>query len=114
MKTKNAFSLRELNALIRTITDSLTGKQLTAPDQWRRVDCGNIEVYVGDRKYVIALVDKLTDTKEEIVTNQINTEDTVIKYLKSEGFLNDNFPDDGEAYVGMQQFALDKLLGDNE
>jgi hypothetical protein len=34
---------------------------------------------------------------------QTNTEDTVIKYLQSEGFLGRDY-----AYIGMQRFRLNK------
>ena len=101
MKNKDTLTPQELDAIIRTIPDELTGEPFAAPKVWKRVDCGETEVYVGDRLYVVALVDKLTDSEQEVVDNQINTEDTVIKYLTGEGFLDDEY-----AYIGMQQFAI--------
>jgi hypothetical protein len=68
---------------------------------WKRVNCGQIEAYVGDGIFVVALVEKLPESVDELATNQINTEETIIKYLKSEGFLGEEY-----AYVGMQRFAI--------
>ncbi len=90
-----------MDEIVKNIPDELTGEPFTPPKEWKRVDCGDIEVYVGDRMYVVALVDKLPESEKEVVDNQINTEDTVLKYLTDEGFLDDEY-----AYIGMQQFAL--------
>lgn len=101
MKKHNTLTPDELNAVIRNITDEKTGKPLQAPTSWQRIDCGNIEVYVGDRSYVVALVDELLKTEQEIANKQINTESIVTKYLQSEGFIDAEY-----AYVGMQQFSI--------
>ena len=109
MKNTNTLTNEELDTIIRTIPDELSDEPFPAPKKWIRVDCGEIEVYVGDRMYVIALVEKLTDSETEIVDTQISTEDTVIKYLQNEGFLDDEY-----AYVGMQRFGMDSLGGTSQ
>lgn len=84
----------ELNATIRSMG-------FPAPKAWMRVDCGQIETYVGDGLYVISLVEKSPETKAEMTENQFKTETTVIKYLQSEGFIEKEY-----IYVGMQRFSL--------
>jgi hypothetical protein len=106
MQTMNTLQPFELNATIRQMG-------FPAPKSWHRVDCGQIEAYVGDKLYVIALVEKCPDNIAELKENQSKTEHTVIKYLQSEGFVGKEY-----VYVGMQRFNLKKppegLLGEDE
>ncbi len=92
----NSLQQHELNATIRTMG-------FPAPKAWKRVDCGSIEAYVGDKLYVIALVETCPDNIEQLKENQTKTELTVIKYMQSEGFVGKEY-----VYVGMQRFNLKK------
>lgn len=94
MQIMNSLQPSELNATIRSMG-------FPAPKAWKRVDCGQIETYVGDGLYVISLVEKCPDNKEEMKENQFKTETTVIKYLQGEGFIEKEY-----VYVGMQRFSL--------
>lgn len=89
----------ELNAIIRNLPEERGPYPRSR--QWKRVDVGQTEVYVGDSLYVVALCEKLPESEDDLAKNQANTEDTVIKYLQSEGFLGKEY-----AYVGMQRFCM--------
>jgi hypothetical protein len=98
MGHKNTFTPRELNEIIRchsSISD------LPSPKKWQRVDCGETEVYVGDKLFIVALVEKILGNDTEIEAFQLKTQETVIRYLQSEGFIDEEY-----AYVGMQRFEL--------
>ena len=99
MQNANTLTTPELDAILRTLPDD--AGPYPKPKKWRRVDVGHTEVYVGDRLYIVALVEKLPETIDELATTQVNTEDVVIKYLRSEGFIDEEY-----AYVGMQRFSL--------
>ena len=99
MQNANTLTPPELDAIVRNLPEEVGPNP--RPKKWKRVDCGNVEVYVGDDLYVVALVEKISESVDEVATNQINTEDTVIKYLQSEGFIGKEY-----AYVGMQRFKL--------
>src|SRR5512137_2929011 len=92
----NTLQSSELNATIRTMG-------FPAPKAWKRVDCGQIETYVGDGLYVVALVEKYPENIEQMKETQFKTEATVIKYLQGEGFIEKEY-----VYVGMQRFSLKK------
>ncbi len=81
--------------------ESDTRMPFPAPKKWERVDVGETECYVGDRLYVLALVENPPETIEELKANQSNTENMVIKYMQSEGFIEKEY-----VYVGMQRFNL--------
>lgn len=100
MQNANTLTPRELDAVIRSLPLDDLGL-IPRPKVWKRVDCGNTEVYVGDRLYIVALVEKLPESIDELTTTQLNTEDTVVKYLRGEGFIDEEY-----AYVGMQRFSL--------
>lgn len=97
----NTLTTEELDEIIQSFPHEITGIPFETPEKWRRVDCGNIEVYVGDRKYVIALIETMPPTEQEVVDNQINAEDTITKYLENEDFLDDVY-----SYIGMQKFPI--------
>jgi len=99
VQTADTLTPPELDTIVRNLPEE--DGPYPKPKKWKRVDCGSIEVYVGDELYVVALVEKLPESIDELASNQINTEDTVIKYLRSEGFLGEEY-----AYVGMQRFSL--------
>jgi hypothetical protein len=102
MQTKDTLTPPELDAIVRNLpTEVLLGAIPTK--KWKRVDVGMTEVYVGDELYIVALVEKMSESIDEITSNQVNTEETVIKYLQSEGFIGKDY-----AYVGMQRFNLQK------
>lgn len=101
MQTIDTFTPQELNAIIRTMPPDVVFGPFPAPKKWRRVDVCQTEVYVGDRDYVVALVDKLPETVDDLAKNQVNTEETIVKYLQEEGFIGIEY-----AYVGMQKFDL--------
>ena len=96
--TTDTLTPLQLDSIVRNLPNEPVG---TLPKTWKRVNCGQIEAYVGDGIFVVALVEKLPESVDELATNQINTEETIIKYLKSEGFLGEEY-----AYVGMQRFAI--------
>lgn len=102
MQTADTLTPPELDAIIRNLPSEALGP-MPKPKKWKRVDCGTIEVYVGDGLYVVALCEKLPESVDSLVENQVNTEDTVIKYLRNEGFIEEEY-----AYVGMQRFSLRK------
>jgi hypothetical protein len=77
------------------------GRPFPVPKEWKRVDVGKIECYVGDRLCVVALVEKQSETIGELKENQVNTEVTIIRYLKGEGWIDKEY-----IYVGMQKFNL--------
>ena len=102
VQNENTLTPEELDAIIRTVPlDEMVLNPMPKPKKWVRVDCGQTEVYVGDRLYIIALVEKIHDTEDEIVSTQLNVEETVVKYLRSEGFIDNDY-----AYVGMQRFKI--------
>jgi hypothetical protein len=102
MTTENTLTPEELDAIIRTIPmDERLPEPLPKPKKWVRIDCGQTEVYVGDKLYIIALVEKIHDSEDEIVATQLSVEETVVKYLRSEGFIDNDY-----AYVGMQRFKV--------
>lgn len=102
MQTIDTLTPPELNAIVRNLPEE--HGPYPRPRKWKRVDVGQTEVYVGDGLYVVALCEKIPESADELATNQVNTEDTVIKYLQSEGFLEKDY-----AYVGMQRFSLKHL-----
>ncbi len=73
--------------------------------EWKRVDVGTIEVYVGSPAsgvhYVIGLVEKLPESMEEMEKNGESAETVIIRYLQNEGFIGEEF-----VYVGLQRFDL--------
>ena|ERR1035437_280033 len=99
MQTDDTLTPPKLDAIIRNLPKE-TGPY-PKPKKWKRVDVGQTEVYVGDDLYVVALCEKLPESVDELARNQTNTEDIVIKYLQSEGFLGKEY-----AYVGMQRFKM--------
>lgn len=101
MQTVNTFTPPELDAILRTLPPDDVFGHLPSPKKWLRVDVCQTEVYVGDKDYVIALVEKLPKTVDDLTKNQVNTEETIVKYLQNEGFLGVEY-----AYVGMQRFDL--------
>jgi hypothetical protein len=101
MQTIDTLTPQELDAIIRNLPSEALLGPIPRPKKWKRVDVGQIEVYVGDRLYVVALCEKLPQSIDEMASNQVNTEDTVIKYLRSEGWIDEEY-----AYVGMQRFSL--------
>ena len=99
MQTADTLTPPELDAIVRNLPED-DGPYIK-PKKWKRVDVGQTEVYVGDDLYIVALCEKLPESVDELAKNQVNTEDTVIKYLQSEGFIGQEY-----AYVGMQRFKL--------
>jgi len=93
---------QELDSIIRNLPEEAI-IPISKPKKWKRVPVGQIEVYIGDNIYVVALVDKLSKSVDELTAAQVNTENTVIKYLQSEGFISKEY-----AYIGMQRFALNE------
>lgn len=100
MQTADTLSAPELDAIVRNLPQEAIGP-VSKPKKWLRVNVGQTEVYVGDELYVVALVEKLPESVDDLTNTQVNTQDTVVKYLQSEGFLDKEY-----AYVGMQRFSL--------
>lgn len=97
---------RVLNAFVRTMPTA-DGRTLPAPKQWVLVTMGEIPVYVGDREYVFAFVDKQPKSMDDMNERQAATEEVVIRYLQQEGFIDEEY-----VYVGMQQFNLGQIPPD--
>lgn len=106
MQTVDAMTSRVLNAFIRTMP-SADGQVLPVPKVWQLVNMGAVPVYVGDREYVVAFVDKQPASMADMESNQAATEEVVIRYLQQEGFIDEEY-----VYVGMQQFDLGKIPPD--
>lgn len=96
----NTLSTFELNAIMRTMPLDDNHK-LPPAKNWKKIDIGKTETYVGDNLYVVALVEKLPRDMKEVETNGMSTEKVVIKYLRGEGFIGDEY-----FYVGMQRFDV--------
>ncbi len=104
MNTPDTFTLAELNTIIRSMSvDEVTRQSFPAPNKWTRVDVGEIECYVGDGLYVVAMIERQPETMPEMEKNQINTEAAIIKYMQGEGWIGKEY-----VYVGMQRFNLKK------
>lgn len=102
MQNADTLTPRELDAIIRSIPPDEDGPFI-APKKWARVDVGNLETYIGDKLYVVTLVEKLPETIDELEANNESAEKIVIRYLQNEGFIDEEY-----AYVGMQQLDLRK------
>jgi hypothetical protein len=102
MKESN-ISMPELNALVHGFP--CEDGPLPPAKNWVRVDVGDLETYVGDRLYVVTLVETLPDSVEEIKQFGASAEATVIKYLQGEGFIDNEF-----LYIGLQRFDLQNPL----
>lgn len=98
VQNENTYTPQELNDILLTLPFI---EQLPTPKKWVRVDCGQTEVYVGDRLYIVALVDETTADIEKITETQIKVEQTVVKYLQNEGFIDNDC-----AYIGIQKFKI--------
>ena len=104
VKAPDTLSVRELDAIIRSMSlDDDTRQSFPPPKKWKRVDVGETECYVGDELCVVSLIEKQPETMAELTENQCNTEDTIIKYLQSEGWIGKEY-----IYVGLQRFNLNK------
>ena len=103
VQNENTLTNKELNEVVKLIPldDLIPEKPLPKPKKWIRVDCGQTEVYVGDRLYIIALVEKIPESIDEVTGTHVKLEDVVIKYLKAEGFIDNDY-----AYIGMQRFKM--------
>ena len=101
MQNADTLTPSELDAIIRNNLPNEAVGRMPKHKEWKRVDCGSIEVYLGDGVYIVVLVEKLPESVDGLVSNQVNTEDTVIKYLRSEGFIKEEY-----VYVGMQRFTI--------
>lgn len=106
MQTVDVMTRRVLDAFIRTMPTA-DGRALPVPKAWTLVKMGQVPVYVGDREYVVAFVDKQPTSMADMESNQAATEETVIRYLQQEGFIDEEY-----VYVGMQQFDLGKIPPD--
>lgn len=106
MQAVDAMTSRVLNAFIRTMPTA-DGRMLSVPKAWTLVKMGVVPVYVGDREYVVAFVDKQPTSMADMENYQAATEETVIRYLQQEGFIDEEY-----VYVGMQQFDLGKIPPD--
>ncbi len=97
-------TLPELNGLVEHFPTEDKIKMPPA-QEWKRVDVGDIEVYVGypaeGFHYVVGLVEKIPHSIEEIDKNGESAENVIIKYLQSEGFIGEEF-----IYIGLQRFDL--------
>ena len=80
----------------------LADEQKHHAKKWQRVDVGDLEVYVGDRKYVISFVETLPKTSREMEANTLSAEETVMKYLIGEDFVDS----EDFLYVGLQRIDL--------
>lgn len=89
----------ELNSYVIALRND-AGGYFPAAKSWQRIDVGDIETYVGDRLYVIAIA-KETPSETDIDEVAVAIQTQVIKYLQSEGFIDAEF-----LYIGLQEFRL--------
>lgn len=101
---KPNISPEELNWYIMS-APNLLGKPLPPAKQWSRIDVGQIETYVGDGVYVIAVVNKRPADAEEMKENGVKAQKLVVSYLMSEGFIDKDF-----LFIGLQTFDLGSEL----
>lgn len=97
MANKDNISSYELNLLISNLPP-IEGI-IPYAKQWLRVNVGDIEVYVGDQLFIVALITTEAKTKDELQEKGLATEKTILNYLRSEGFIDKNY-----AYIGLQRF----------
>ncbi len=107
MKKKN-FSSFELNKYLREAAN-FHGTDVYQFKHWIRVDVGKIEVYVGDNICVIAFINNNPKSMHEMVAYNEQVEKTVVKYLRSEGFIGEDL-----VFVGMQTINMENLPKDWE
>jgi hypothetical protein len=107
MKNKESLSNFELNNLVVNCPILENEDKHFAKD-WKRVDVGDLEVYVGDRKYVVAFVEEIPKTAEEMKTNTLSTEETIMRYLIGEGFVDE----EDFLYVGLQLMDINDIPED--
>jgi hypothetical protein len=103
MKNKHSLSGSELNSLIYN-APSFEEHGICQAKDWQRVDVGDLEVYVGDEKYIIAFVEHPPKSIEEMEKNTLTVQEIVITYLQGEGFIGEDY-----VYVGLQQIDLTNL-----
>jgi hypothetical protein len=97
----------ELNKFMREAAEYHQQKHVYQAKEWKRADCGKIEVYVGDELYVVAVINrKPIKYKSGLVKNNKAIEKTIIRYLQSEGFIGNEY-----VYVGMQTIDINLLPG---
>jgi hypothetical protein len=104
MKTLDNITLPELDGLVEHFPCE-DGLKLPPAKEWKRVDVGSIEVYVGfpgaGLSYVVGLIEKIPQSMNELEANGESAENVIIKYLQSEGFIGEEF-----IYIGLQRFDL--------
>lgn len=92
----------ELNALIGDLT--WHGRKIRGATHWQRNDVGSIEVYVGDRKFIISITDERPKTKAELDRFFAAARDTVCRYLESEDFVDAKY-----LYIWLQRVRIAQL-----
>lgn len=106
MQNENTLTPDQLNAIIRTLPlNDMVETPFPPPKKWTRVDCGEIEVYVADRLFVVALLERQHKDVATLTSAHLSSEDAIVKYLRSEGFIDAEY-----AYIGMQKFEVDDLI----
>lgn len=75
--------------------------------KWERVDVGRIECYIGDGILVVTVLNrKPIKHKSGMTKNNTDIEHTVVRYLRSEGFIDKEY-----VYVDMQTIDIGLLPG---
>lgn len=68
---------------------------------WQRIDVGDVETYVGDGTFVIAILKDVPADKEELDDNCQKVQPVIIRYLTGEGFISEEY-----LYMALQEFDL--------
>lgn len=110
MDNKRKITDKQLNDLIKNspldmLQASLGLKPSSLPKKWIHVPIGNIDTYVGGKKYVVSIMERIATDPVEIAENSSKTEEIVVKYLKSEGFIKDSY-----LFIALQRMNSDNSI----
>jgi len=97
-KNKTDVPFSDLNKIIAQINPESNKKSFAK--KWIKVQIGRYEVYVGDRAYVVTLVDTPASDNEEMMKNNLIAEEFVTRYLEDEDFVENEW-----IYLGLQRFS---------
>lgn len=86
-----------LNDIARNVEVQYENGQRMIIKKWVRLTKGETEIYIGDRQLVISFIHTHPENQDELERFAADTQKSVIKYLKSEGFILPNW-----IYVGLQ------------
>jgi hypothetical protein len=93
----------ELNAYVVNL-ERPDGK-LPGAKLWLRVDnFKDVEVWVGDKLYVVAIIQNVPKTYAKMRQNGVACEKAVMKYLQAEDFVGSEY-----LYIGLQDVPVNRI-----